>query len=131
VTNCTFSGNTATAYGGAVYSANGSAPTLTNCILWGDSATTDGDEIADDSSTTAVTYSDVDGSHAGTGNIDADPLFVSTADLHLQSTSPCIDAGSNAAVPSGVTTDLDGDPRIVDGPDADSIATVDMGAYEL
>jgi hypothetical protein len=78
-----------------------------------------------------VTYSDVDGSYAGTGNIDADPLFVSTADLHLQSTSPCIDAGSNAAVPSGVTTDLDGDPRIVDGPDADSIATVDMGAYEL
>jgi len=43
--------------------------------------------------------------------------------------SPCIDTGSNDAVPEDVTTDLDGNPRIVDG-DGDSVATVDMGAYE-
>jgi hypothetical protein len=68
-------------------------------------------------------------------NIDADPCFEDadgpdntpgTADdnLRLQLTSPAIDAGNNAVVPSGVTTDRDGNPRIVNG-------VVDMGAYEV
>jgi len=34
-------------------------------------------------------------------------------------------------VPSGLATDLDGNPRIADGPDTDTDATVDMGAYEV
>ena len=38
--------------------------------------------------------------------------------------SPAIDAGDNAVVPTGVTTDLAGSARIVNG-------TVDMGAYEV
>ena len=68
-------------------------------------------------------------------NIDAPPLFVSTADpdpanwnLRLQPDSPCIDAGDNAAaeIPA---KDLDGNPRVVDG-DGNGTATVDMGAYE-
>jgi hypothetical protein len=33
-------------------------------------------------------------------------------------------------VPEDVTTDLDGNPRIVDG-NGDDVATVDMGAYEF
>jgi len=41
----------------------------------------------------------------------------------LLSTSPCIDSGSNTALPAGITTDLDGNSRIVNG-------VVDMGAYE-
>ena len=61
---------------------------------------------------------------------DVDPLFVSTTDLRLQEGSLCIDTGSNDAVPDDVTTDLDGEPRIVDG-NGDEVATVDMGAYEL
>jgi hypothetical protein len=58
-------------------------------------------------------------------NLDADPLFVDAdnGNLRLQVTSPAIDAGDSDAVPVGITTDLDGNPRF-------SGATVDMGAYE-
>ncbi|RKY13364.1 MAG: hypothetical protein DRP82_05480, partial [Planctomycetota bacterium] len=57
--------------------------------------------------------------------IHSDPQFVDAAngDYHLKDTSPCIDAGDNSLVPSGVDKDLDGNPRIVNG-------TVDIGAYE-
>jgi hypothetical protein len=41
-------------------------------------------------------------------SISRKPLFVSDTDLHLQDSSPCIDAG--APVP-GITTDIDGDLR--------------------
>jgi hypothetical protein len=56
-------------------------------------------------------------------------------DLHLQPGSPCIDAGDNTAVPEGITTDLDGNPRFVDDPDTMDTGygdppLVDMGAYE-
>jgi len=42
--------------------------------------------------------------------------------LHLQFTSPCINAGNSAFV--SLPTDLDGNSRIVGG-------TVDVGAYEF
>ncbi len=105
-----------------------SSPTLTNAILWGNTP----DQIAGDPAT--VTYSDIQGGYAGTGNINADPKFVDAAsgNLRLQPGSPAIDAGNNAAVPTGVTTDLDGSPRLVDIPGVpNSVAGyVDMGAYE-
>jgi hypothetical protein len=43
----------------------------------------------------AVAYSDVQGGWAGTGNIDADPMFVDAVggDYHLLGDSPAIDAG--------------------------------------
>jgi parallel beta-helix repeat protein len=122
VTNCTFSGNTATYDGGGMYNAN-SSPTVTNCILWGDTP----DEIFDNSSTTTVTYSDVQGGWGGTGNIDANPLF-DDADLRLSVGSPCIDAGDNSVITEGA--DLDGHPRIIDG-DCNDTDIVDMGAYEF
>jgi hypothetical protein len=56
------------------------------------------------------------------GNINLDPDFAD-AEGRLAPGSPCIDAGSNGAVPEGVTTDLDGNPRIFND-------VVDMGAYE-
>src|SRR5262249_27465092 len=58
----------------------------------------------------------------GGGNINANPLFVGGIDFHLQSPSPCINAGTaDAPLPA---TDLDRAPRLL-GP------APDMGAYEL
>jgi len=107
--------------------------TLTNVIMWGNTASSSA-EISHSDGTLTVTYSNIQGGYPGTGNINANPLFVDadgpdnivgTLDdnLRLQSGSPSIDTGNNAAVPTGVTTDLEGKPRIQNG-------TVDMGAYE-
>jgi len=127
VTNCTFSGNSVTNYGGAIGNFYGSNPTLQNSILWGNTART-GPQIYDENSTTTITHSCIQGGYAGDGNIISDPLLnvddPSSDDyLTLQAGSPCINAGDNSAVPSGITTDLAGNPRI-------SGSTVDMGAYE-
>ena len=73
IVNCTFSGND-TVYGGALCNQTSATPAVTNCVFWGDTATV-GAEIYDSSSTPVVTYSDIAGGYAGTGNIDADPLF--------------------------------------------------------
>jgi len=77
------------------------------------------------------TGGDYYGCSAGLNDISEDPLFVDPAvdDYHLQPGSPCIDLGDNTAVPPELTTDFEGDPRIVDG-DGDTIAVVDMGADE-
>ncbi len=79
----------------------------------------------------------------GTGNINADPCFVDSGywdpngtpddweddfwldgDYRLLPDSPCIDTGDPNYIPIPGETDLDGNPRIVNG-------IVDMGAYEL
>ena len=58
-----------------------------------------------------------------------------TDNLHLRAGSPAIDAGNNEVV--SLTTDIDGNPRIVDDPVTvdtgvidDESAIIDMGAYE-
>ncbi|UCG57095.1 MAG: right-handed parallel beta-helix repeat-containing protein [Phycisphaerales bacterium] len=128
LTNCTFAANSAPS--GAALACDsdaGQCPSnleLTNCIAWDQ-----GDEVRNnDGSTITITYSDVQGGWPGEDNIDIDPLFADT-DYHLSPASPCIETGDNGAVPPGITTDLDGNPRIVDA-DGDDIAVVDMGAYE-
>lgn len=83
-----------------------------------------------------VSYSDVEGGWAGTGNINANPLFLNApSDLRLGAGSPAVDSGNNAAVPGGVTTDVAGLPRFFDDPGAANVGAgtpplVDMGAYE-
>jgi hypothetical protein len=132
LTNVTFSGNTAETQGGGMEHSNSNS-TLTNVIMWGNTAPSSA-EISHSDGTLTVTYSNIRGGYSGTSNINSDPLFVDadgpdnivgTLDdnLRLQSGSPSINTGNNAAVPTGVTTDLEGKPRIQNG-------TVDMGAYE-
>ena len=93
--NCTLSGNWAD-FGGGIYN-HGSTSDVTNCIIWNNSAETDGDQIAlalfygmssDYVSTLMVSYSDLEGGLPavyfdpncsviwGIGNIDVDPCFV-------------------------------------------------------
>lgn len=146
--NVTFSGNSAD-YGGGIYNSDVFPyPLLTNVILWGNEATI-GSQIYNEgtSSSLIISYSDIQGSGGsgagwntslgidGGGNLDIDPLFVNAAigNLHLNPTSPVIDAGDNDAV--STATDLDGFPRFVDiltvldtGNGTPPI--IDMGAYE-
>ena len=130
ITNTTFSGNTANGGGGGMYNES-SSPSIRNSIFWGN-----GTEIANViSSNPTVTNSIVQGGYTGATN--ANPLFVNPANpagpdgihrttddgLRLQPGSPAINAGSNALIPAGITTDIIGADRI-------QFTTVDLGAYE-
>ena len=55
------------------------------------------------------------------GNLTGEPAL--NGDFTLGTFSPAINAGSNALIPAGITTDLAGNQRI-------RVTTVDMGAYE-
>ncbi|HXI71608.1 MAG TPA: choice-of-anchor Q domain-containing protein [Verrucomicrobiae bacterium] len=116
--NCTivnnFAGGTG---GGADFDSQ-----LDNCIVYFNTAFTNANYSADNcalnnSCTTPLP-------DAGVGNIAADPQFVNLAggDLHLQSNSPCINAGNNDYVATII--DLEGTPRILGW-------VVDAGAYEF
>ena len=63
-------------------------------------------------------------------NLQGDPLFADTL-YHLQPISPAIDAGyQDSTILRALATDLDGNPRIVDG-NSDGLAVIDIGAFEL
>ncbi|GMU23075.1 MAG: hypothetical protein AMXMBFR13_31580 [Phycisphaerae bacterium] len=130
--NCVMIANTASV-GGAMFNKYiGAAPTIVNSII----RRNPGGQIANSNGSAGgpTTYSNIQGGHAGTGNIDEDPMFVDADgadntfgtpddDVRLQSGSPCINAGDSSAVPAGVTTDLYGTPRILG-------SAVDMGVHE-
>jgi hypothetical protein len=79
-------------YGVACY-GEWSQPALINCILWGNTPA----QIYEEGvyANADVTYSDIQRGWEGTGNIDADPMFVDyiNDDYRLQWGSPCIDTG--------------------------------------
>ena len=112
IINCTFSGNTAGVNfgGGMSNDLSTCTPTVKNCIFWGNGT----DEIVNfNGANPSVTYCDVKGGYAGTGNINVDPLFVDPAsDLHLQNGSPAINAGTATGAP---VDDYDGDARPLGG----------------
>lgn len=142
LTNVTFSGNSANpGQAGGIYNTSGGTPyastmAIRNSILWGDSNSEIYNETSGTPSTSNFTYSLAQGCNPGGawtaacgvngGNIlaDGDPLFVdpTQGNLRLRTASAAIDKGNNAIISSGAT-DLDGNPRILNG-------TVDLGAYE-
>ena len=128
IANCTIVENT-----GCGLDSNYGKPQITNSIIW---ANADGQIYGAPN----VTFSDIQDGYAGLGNIDADPCFVEAGywdvngvwvegDYHLLEGSPCIDAGDPNYTPEPNETDLEGNPRVLDG-DEDGVALVDMGAYE-
>jgi uncharacterized repeat protein (TIGR01451 family) len=124
ITNCTFYGIRDAC---GILNSTDSLMQMTNCILW-DSGNHD---MITSPNESIIKYCDIKGGYPGLNNIDSDPLFVDAANrnFHLQSGSPCIDAGDNEAsdIPD---KDFEDDPRIVDG-DGNGLATVDMGVDEL
>ena len=135
ITNCTFAGNKSIRYSGGIYNEGACSPTITNCVIWGNTSLVPG--IYNTNSTSKVTYSLVQGGYAGTGNLNIDPLFVSTSPagpdsvfgtvddgLALQPCSPAINGGSNDSIPVGITADISKQSRIYNN------GVVDMGAYE-
>jgi len=103
----------------------GSSALLTNCIVW---ANLPSEMVKDATSAFTVSYSDVKGGMAGTGNLNLDPKLLAPeiGNYHLMRTSPCIDTGQNESAPE---TDREGTLRPADG-NGDGTPVVDMGAYE-
>ncbi len=130
--NCTVAGNSAD-FDGSGLTAWDTATTLTNTILWGNTGT----ETQLDG-TPVVSWSIIADGATGEGNLLAEPRFVNAAagDYRLAPGSPGIDAGSNPAVPAGISRDLAGSPRFFNDPrTADTgeggAPIVDMGAFEF
>lgn len=112
--NCSFSNNSADL--GAAIATSSSQTSIINSITWGDRGS---DPISGEAT---VAYSNIQGGYPGNNNMDTDPMFADTDDLHLLAGSPCVDAGDNSVVdPTAV--DVDGGPRI-------QHCRVDIGAYE-
>jgi serine/threonine protein kinase len=128
ITHCTFAANSSGA--GAGLQTNGGARTevyhsLFNWNTGQDIVTGEGGETTGDYNLTA------DSSAPGSRSItNADALLGSlghhggpTEAFFLRPGSPAIDAGSNEHVPSGITTDQRGSPRVANG-------KADLGALE-
>ncbi len=150
VANCTISQNTASRSSGAIYCYESSNVTASNCILWGNTAPYAPQiKVGNSGAATSIqiSYTNLQGGKEnivsddnctvdwGLGNIDADPIFVSSGsltssagftagDYHLLDESPCIDAGDPDFVAEPSETDIDGNPRIAG-------TKIDMGADEF
>ncbi|MBU1706022.1 right-handed parallel beta-helix repeat-containing protein, partial [Patescibacteria group bacterium] len=129
ITNNTISGNTRH----GIY-CESSSPSITNNIITENGTTSESYYGIYDVPETPIIdyncvwwngstgYNNYSGCIQGLNDISFNPQFIGGGDYHLQSSSPCIDAGSNTA-PAIPSTDKDGNPRI--------IRIVDMGAYEF
>lgn len=123
LSQCTVYGNYAEAtdfgggYGGGINSVD-----CQNSIIYYNTADAGGNDCVFGTFTNCCTSE----AQAGAGNITNVPGFSDTfnfpGNFHLQSNSPCINAGNNAFVTD--SADLDGRPRIV-------AAKVDLGPYEF
>ncbi len=117
--NCTIVGNSATG-GSESWGGGAGNSTLNNCIVYYNYSPS----FPDCGHSTGVSYSCVPTLQEGPRNFTNPPVFANIAagDFHLQSTSPCINSGSDASAPAGI--DYGGNTRIIGG-------AVDVGAYEF
>jgi hypothetical protein len=144
VTNSTIAENSAGSQAAGIDVAGGAAATVRNTILWDNDvagSTTEADQLRiTGGATLAISDSDVEGwtgIFGGAGNFGSDPSFVAPgSDYRLGGASPCVDAGSNGALPSDVA-DLDADANVLEATplDLDDLPRiagffVDIGAYE-
>ena len=128
IINCTITKNYAYA-GGGIYNQK-STPTVTNCILWGNTSRYGTDEPAQlygvkvEASNCCI--QGLTEQLGGKNCFAQDPRITDLeADgYHLSAGSPCIDAGDTKAIPDDVGTDIDGNRRITG-------AAVDIGAAEV
>jgi len=170
--NCIVQGNLAATHGGGILNQDAADSTLIQCTLTENGAG-DGSGIFNTGNTViaknciiwnnfinpisgsaVISFSDVEGGFAGSGNIDIDPMFEFWPDgiYRLLAGSPCIDAASNLMVLAdsqdldadgdileAVPLDIDGLPRFVADPATPDTgiagyghtALVDMGAHEF
>jgi len=115
--------NVSTMPGGGIYSWL-STTTARNNIIRGNQAPSFA-QIRVNGGTVTFEYNNVEDGYAGTGNIDADPVFIGPY-YHLADNSPCIDAGH----PDAAFNDPEdpGDPGMALWPALGTIAD-DIGAY--
>jgi hypothetical protein len=130
--NSTVSGNSGPGGAAGLDGESTDVLTLGNSIIYGDTGA-GSREIGGFGGAITASHSDVcngTAAYAGAGNICADPKLagVAAGDVHETASSPTIDAGSNALVPSGITTDFYGQTRVVGTKQA--TAVVDIGAAE-
>jgi hypothetical protein len=133
--NNTIFGNTAAGSGGgAAFQVNGTVELLNiyNNIIWGNSANGNGGDVwlAGTGQEKVFDNNDVNNMYGvwdiAQNLLNVDPQFFNAVggDYHLQSTSPCRNAGTNGA-PSLPLTDLDGNLR------TNALGQVDLGCYEF
>ncbi|HUT30516.1 MAG TPA: hypothetical protein VMX13_12050 [Sedimentisphaerales bacterium] len=144
VINCVISGNWAEWRGGGMYNRFDTDVTVTNSIVWGNTAGEGPQITLWYNSVLSISYSDVQGGQQdvnvvesimdwGDGNIDEDPCFAGPGywdisglwvggDYRLQSGSGCIDRAENAGIPLDAD-DLDGDGNTVE------LIPVDLGGH--
>lgn len=143
--NCSMSGNIATNSGGGVYCYLGG--TIENCVISGNNGGSAGGLRAESGGAIYNTIIQFNGAGSGTNylnsgagvtyshcctiplvagdaNITGDPRFLDagSADFHLTSGSPCVDAGVGRSWITNAV-DMDGNPRLAG-------FAVDMGVYE-
>jgi hypothetical protein len=124
IRNCTIVNNLP----GGIFSTSQEGMSVTNTIVWGN----DSYQIETQESRPTVSFCNIEGGYEGEGNIDLNPSFFepssgtgaeyngTSANWSLQSTSPCINSGTEIELP---LTDLAGNLRICGD-------IVDLGAYE-
>lgn len=128
ITNCTIAANKAKYSGGGISVISCPAIGIKNSVIWGN-----GSFGISSFAVIPVSNCIVQGGYSGTNVFNVDPQFINPqpassaptiqGDYRLQACSPAINIGNNADIPSGITTDLDNNPRI-------AYTDVDLGAYE-